>query len=304
MKLAQFYLARALQLADRGRYSTQPNPRVGCVIVKAGEIVGEGFHQAAGEAHAEIMALAQAGPGTVTEDDLHRLLQESGIRIIIRELRDAPRLLQEWDLLEPADGGYRFRVELLRRWIADHYPLQIVQQELDYIQPAAENLYQAARNLYQGGQFEQSVPLLEQALGLNPNHQRAGELLSEIYLSQGKIEKAQQILERLAEIPGVERPQVVKSTSRMSWFVYVIRLASEIDRNAVMSQLHKLGISCRPYFTPIHLQPFYVTKYGYAPGDFPITEAVSNSTLALPFHNHLDKPTIDFVCNSLKQLLS
>ena len=71
-----------------------------------------------------------------------------------------------------------------------------------------------------------------------------------------------------------------------------------------MSQLHKLGISCRPYFTPIHLQPFYVTKYGYAPGDFPITEAVSNSTLALPFHNHLDKPTIDFVCNSLKQLLS
>lgn len=62
MKLDQFYMARALKLAERGRYSTQPNPRVGCVIVKEGEIVGEGFHQAAGEAHAEIMALAQAGP--------------------------------------------------------------------------------------------------------------------------------------------------------------------------------------------------------------------------------------------------
>lgn len=54
-------MARALRLAERGRYSTQPNPRVGCVIVKGGEIVAEGFHQRAGEAHAEIDALTRAG---------------------------------------------------------------------------------------------------------------------------------------------------------------------------------------------------------------------------------------------------
>ncbi len=61
MKSDQFYMARALKLAERGRYSTQPNPRVGCVIVKDGEIVGEGFHRVAGEVHAEINALEQAG---------------------------------------------------------------------------------------------------------------------------------------------------------------------------------------------------------------------------------------------------
>jgi len=61
MKPDQFYMARALKLAERGRYSTQPNPRVGCVIVKADRIVGEGFHQFAGCKHAEIIALAQAG---------------------------------------------------------------------------------------------------------------------------------------------------------------------------------------------------------------------------------------------------
>ena len=61
MKSDPFYMARALKLAERGRYSTQPNPRVGCVIVKDDKIVGEGFHQAAGEAHAEINALEQAG---------------------------------------------------------------------------------------------------------------------------------------------------------------------------------------------------------------------------------------------------
>ena len=54
-------MSRALQLAQRGLYTTQPNPRVGCVLVKAGEIIGEGWHEKAGEAHAEIHALRQAG---------------------------------------------------------------------------------------------------------------------------------------------------------------------------------------------------------------------------------------------------
>lgn len=57
----QAYMARALQLAERGRYSTSPNPRVGCVLVRDGRIVGEGFHQRAGEGHAEVNALQQAG---------------------------------------------------------------------------------------------------------------------------------------------------------------------------------------------------------------------------------------------------
>lgn len=55
------YMARALQLAARGLYSTDPNPRVGCVLVREGHIVGEGWHERAGEAHAEINALRQAG---------------------------------------------------------------------------------------------------------------------------------------------------------------------------------------------------------------------------------------------------
>lgn len=55
------HMARALQLAARGLYSTSPNPRVGCVIVSNGKIIGEGWHQKAGEPHAEIHALLQAG---------------------------------------------------------------------------------------------------------------------------------------------------------------------------------------------------------------------------------------------------
>ena len=54
-------MGRALQLARRGLYSTDPNPRVGCVLVKNDAVVGEGWHQVAGEPHAEIHALQDAG---------------------------------------------------------------------------------------------------------------------------------------------------------------------------------------------------------------------------------------------------
>jgi diaminohydroxyphosphoribosylaminopyrimidine deaminase / 5-amino-6-(5-phosphoribosylamino)uracil reductase len=54
------HMARALALAERGLCTTTPNPRVGCVIVKDGEVIGEGWHERAGEAHAEVAALADA----------------------------------------------------------------------------------------------------------------------------------------------------------------------------------------------------------------------------------------------------
>ena len=56
------HMARALELAERGLYTTTPNPRVGCVIVLGGEVVGEGWHVRAGEPHAEVLALRVAGP--------------------------------------------------------------------------------------------------------------------------------------------------------------------------------------------------------------------------------------------------
>ncbi len=64
MKTDLEFMARALQLAERGRFTTDPNPRVGCVLVKNGRIIGEGFHERAGQAHAEINALKNATENT------------------------------------------------------------------------------------------------------------------------------------------------------------------------------------------------------------------------------------------------
>src|SRR6202171_2286083 len=56
------HLARALELAARGLYTTDPNPRVGCVGVRESRVIGEGWHERAGEPHAEVLALRAAGP--------------------------------------------------------------------------------------------------------------------------------------------------------------------------------------------------------------------------------------------------
>lgn len=114
---------------------------------------------------------------------------------------------------------------------------------------------------------------------------------------------AQWYNERLASIPEVRVPYVAPTTTRSSWFVYVIRLAPELDRNAVMAALEQQGIPSRPYFTPIHLQPFYRERFGFQPGDFPITEAVAQSTLALPFFGTMSADQVDEVCWQLRAIL-
>ncbi len=92
----------------------------------------------------------------------------------------------------------------------------------------------------------------------------------------------------------------------MSWFVFVVRLSDEYetqDRDQMLKALAQDGIGCSNYFAPIHLQPFYVERFGYQPGDFPICEATAARTMALPFHHELSEGDVDAVCGKLRELL-
>jgi len=109
--------------------------------------------------------------------------------------------------------------------------------------------------------------------------------------------------DRLAEIKGVQVPYVAPTTSRMSWFVYVVRIAPEIGRDRVMAQLKDRGVPSRPYFTPIHLQPFYAQKFGYRRGDFPVTEEAGDTCLALPFSGVMTEEQANYVCEALKAVI-
>jgi dTDP-4-amino-4,6-dideoxygalactose transaminase len=109
--------------------------------------------------------------------------------------------------------------------------------------------------------------------------------------------------ERLSQISGVELPQVVASTSKMSWFVYVIRFAPGIDRDATAATLKENGIPCRPYFVPIHLQPYMAEKFGYQEGDFPVTEDLGRRGLAIPFSGVMSEVQVEIVCEEIKNVI-
>jgi len=108
--------------------------------------------------------------------------------------------------------------------------------------------------------------------------------------------------ERLAEIPAVEPPCLEPFTTRVSWFVYVVRLAPGLDRQRVAQVLAEKGIPVRPYFLPIHLQPYMVERFGYRPGDFPVTEDLGTRGLALPFSGKMTEAQVDLVCQTLAEV--
>jgi perosamine synthetase len=107
--------------------------------------------------------------------------------------------------------------------------------------------------------------------------------------------------ERLAEIPGLEIPFVESNTTRMSWFVYVIRTAPGIDRDALAKRLEARGVPVRPYFLPIHLQPYMVERFGYRAGDFPVTEDLGRRGLAVPFSGVMTEAQVEYVCDALRE---
>jgi perosamine synthetase len=85
--------------------------------------------------------------------------------------------------------------------------------------------------------------------------------------------------------------------------VYVIRLEAGADRKAVMAALEERGVPSRPYFTPIHLQPFYVERFGYRRGDFPVAETLGERSLALPFSSVMTEAQVSDVCAQLSAVL-
>lgn len=146
-------------------------------------------------------------------------------------------------------------------------------------------------------------------LGYNYRMDEMSAALGEVQMSrlEGLLENRARVAkwyeERFAEISGVQTLQIADETSRMSWFVYVVRLTPEIDRDRVVTALKSQGIPARPYFSPIHLQPYMVTRFDYQEGDFPITEDLGRRSLALPFSGVMPEEDVERVCQTLAKIL-
>lgn len=123
------YMARALRLAERGKYTAHPNPMVGCVLVNENNVVGEGWHRAAGEAHAEINALLTAGQRATgatayvtLEPCSHHgktppcvdALIKAGIAEVCIAMQDPYREVSGSGIAALTDAGLRVRVGLMQ----------------------------------------------------------------------------------------------------------------------------------------------------------------------------------------------
>lgn len=188
---------------------------------------------------------------------------------------------------------------------------QITTGEGGVIVTSNEKIARFCRSMRNQGRTEGDGWLQHERLGYN---YRISDINCALGIAQ--LERLDEILERrekvariynekLKDLEGVKIPYVAPQV-RMSWFVYVVRLEDRYgqeDRDRVLRKLKKRGIGCSNYFPPIHLQPFYRKMFDYEEGDFPITERISKSTIALPFYNNLTEKEVDYVCEALKRIL-
>jgi perosamine synthetase len=161
------------------------------------------------------------------------------------------------------------------------------------------------RSLRNQGRDSMDGWLRHDRLGYNYRMSELGAALGVAQLSRfdallaSRDRVARWYFDRLAGVPGLELPWIGPGTTRMSWFTFVVRLAGGVDREQVMQRLTRRGIPSRAYFSPLHLQPFYVERFGFRKGDFPVTERLGQSSLALPFSATLTEEHVSRVCEAL-----
>jgi perosamine synthetase len=179
---------------------------------------------------------------------------------------------------------------------------QITTGEGGMIVTADAGIAEACRSWRNQGRAKMGSWLEHERLGYN---YRMDEMSAALGVSQmGRIDA---LLERrrvaartysdyLAPLDWLQTP-TVREHAWASWFVYVVRLAPHVDREALIERLAQRGIPTRAYFSPIHTQPYI--RDVLPPCSLPVTEEVSKHTLALPFFSNLAEADVRLVAEEL-----
>lgn len=170
-----------------------------------------------------------------------------------------------------------------------------------------DDLYTLLKSLTNQGRSDDGAWLVHSRLGFNYR-------LSDVHAAIGvaQLERLDWMQDARARIAGMyqDRMQHVRGVTpmyegpeRRSWFVYAPRLDADLDRDAIIGRLEAEGVSAKPYLPCIHLQPYYREAHGHGPGELPITEAISASTIALPFFCEMTEEQVDRVCSALERAI-
>ena len=207
--------------------------------------------------------------------------------------------------------GARYRGHLLGSQgppaVFAFYPnKQITTGEGGMVTTHSEDEWRLLRSLRNQGRADSGGWLEHARLGFN---YRIDDIRAAIGLAQ--LEKLDEILTRRAAVAarytelldgveGLELPCPDDDEHERSWFVYVVPLPSETDREAVIRELDGRGVQTARYLPCIHLQSYMQERYGFRAGLCPVAEDMSSRTLALPFHARLDEDDQAHVAETLR----
>jgi perosamine synthetase len=134
------------------------------------------------------------------------------------------------------------------------------------------------------------------ALGL-AQLERLDEMLA------GRARAAALYGEALSDLEEVQLPCRETGRIRRGWFVYVVQLPREFDRDSVVRALAEREIPSKPYFPAIHLMSYYRERFGHREGEFPVCEDVASRSIALPFFPEMTEGQVERVAESLRDVL-
>ena len=184
---------------------------------------------------------------------------------------------------------------------------QLTTAEGGVILTDSDELYTQLKSLTNQGRSDDGAWLVHSRLGFN---YRLSDVHAAIGIAQierldwmqdARARIAGMYQERMASIDGVT--PMYEGPQRRSWFVYAPRLDADLDRDRIIGRLEAEGVSAKPYLPCIHLQPYYREAHGHAPGELPITEAISASTIALPFFCEMTDDQVDRVCQAMERAI-
>jgi perosamine synthetase len=128
------------------------------------------------------------------------------------------------------------------------------------------------------------------------------ERLDEMLAERARV--AELYREALSGIEGLRLPCADRDGDRRGWFVFVVRLPQEVDRDGVVRALAERGIQSKPYLPAIHLMSFYRERFGYREGRFPVCEDVAERSLALPFFPEMSEGQVERVAQALRAIVA
>ncbi len=127
------------------------------------------------------------------------------------------------------------------------------------------------------------------------------EHLDELLAARARVAGAYR--DALTDIDGVELPCPEAGGVRRGWFVYVVQLPRDLERDSIVRALHARGIPSKPYFPAVHLMSYYREQFGHREGEFPVCEDVAARSIALPFFPEMTESQVEQVAESLREVL-